>query len=247
MGIVTLGILSCSDAGDSPVNSPMDNGNSSSVSKNGSMARFTQVGNFLYTLNNGMLTVINVETPASPSIFNEIPINWDSETLFPMDSALFIGGQNGMQIYSLEEPSMPIFESNYTHFRSCDPVVVEGTTAYVTLRGGSRCGGKTNQLEILDVANFNYPRQITTYPMYNPHGLAVSNSVLYICDGEAGLKCYDVTNPLRMKLLQHIGDIDAYDIILRGTTLMAITSQGLVQYDRSSFPMKFLSIIPIAE
>lgn len=209
------------------------------------MARFTQVGNFLYTLNNGLLSIINVEQPASPTIFNEMMVNWDSETLFPMDSALFIGGQNGMQIYSLEEPSRPIFKSNYTHFRSCDPVVVEKTTAYVTLRGGSRCGGKTNQLEILDVANFNYPRKIATFPMYNPNGLAVANSVLFICDGKAGIKCYDVSNPASIKLLQHIGNFNAYDVIITGPTLMVITSEGLLQYDRSSFPMKFLSMIPI--
>ena len=35
---------------------------------------------------------------------------------------------------------------------SCDPVVVQGDYAFVTLRGGTECQGFSNQLDIIDIS-----------------------------------------------------------------------------------------------
>jgi len=81
--------------------------------------------------------------------------------------------------------------------------------------------------------------------MFNPHGLAVDDSLLFICDGKAGIKLYEILSPTEIRLIQHIGDCEAYDVILSGKTMIAVCSQGLIQYDYSSFPMRKLSEIPI--
>ena len=46
-----------------------------------------------------------------------------------------------MEIYDLTEEQNPVCLSDFNHVRSCDPVVVQGDIAYVTLRSGSFCGG----------------------------------------------------------------------------------------------------------
>ncbi len=62
------------------------------------------------------------------------------ETIFISDEHMYVGTSNGMHILSLEEPSVPILLSTYQHITACDPVVVDGNKAYVTLRSGI-CAG----------------------------------------------------------------------------------------------------------
>ena len=110
----------------------------------GSMARFTINGDFLYGLDGSNLDVVDVSNQAMPVAKNEIPLSWDVETLFPTNNKLFVGSRTGMYIFDLQEPTKPTLLSHYAHVRSCDPVVVEGNYAYVTLRSGSVCAGFTS-------------------------------------------------------------------------------------------------------
>ncbi len=212
----------------------------------GSMARFAVVDDFLYTLNRSEMMIFSIDEAANPMLFNGLDVGWNIETLFPYGNSLFIGAEAGMYIYDISEPSSPMFTSEFTHIRSCDPVVVSGSTAYVTLRsGGNNCWGTANQLEILDVSSLSRPQLIKTYMMRNPHGLGIDGDLLFICDGDAGVKCYNVADPMNIQLVQHIGDITAYDVILTEETMIVIAEEGLIQFDKTSFPMKKLSTIPI--
>lgn len=84
--------------------------------------------------------------------------------------------------------------------------------------------------------------------MYNPHGLGIDNSVLFICDGDAGLKVYDATDleNIDKNLLAHFPGIKAYDVIPLGGVLMMIGADGLYQYDYTDQDsMVLLSSIPV--
>ena len=159
------------------------------------------------------------------------------ETLFPVQDKLFIGTTTGMLIYDLSDPEKPNFISVFEHAVSCDPVVVEGDYAYVTLRTGTRCGGWLNQLDILDVSDLANPFLLNTRSMTNPHGLGIDNTTLFICDGTAGLKVYDVDhdNNSETTLIFEYPDIVATDVIplKQQKLLILVSEEGIFQYDYS--------------
>ena len=62
-------------------------------------------------------------------------------------------------------PASPQLLSTYAHVNSCDPVVVEGDIAYVTLRSGNTCAGFTDQLDVINLQDPKkpYPYQKLSY------------------------------------------------------------------------------------
>ena len=125
--------------------------------------------------------------------------------------------------------------------------MVEGETAYVTLRDGTFCEGFDNQLDIVDIKDVFNPRLIASHGMDNPHGLSVRDDIVYLCDGDSGLKVFDVESPKNMKQLDH-EKFKTYDAIaLPGSDLvLVIGDDGFYQFDASSPKnLKLLSRIPV--
>jgi hypothetical protein len=214
----------------------------------GSMARFTLYDKYLYAVDISMLRLFNVSTAAYPKLEKEINIGWNIETIFPYEEKLFIGSRTGMIIYSLEDASNPTYISEFWHASSCDPVVVEGDYAYVTLRAGNICGNDISQLDVIDISNIQYPELVKIYPMEEPYGLGIDNSVLFICDGNAGLKIYNAEDPetISSNMLASYPEINAFDVIPLGNVLLMIGIDGLYQYDYSDLENIYqLSHIPI--
>jgi hypothetical protein len=212
----------------------------------GSLARFAVIEDYLYALDNANMKVLNVSDPQVIDKKNDIMIAWDIETIFPMNDKLFIGSQSGMHIFDAATPASPTKLSTYSHVRSCDPVVVEGDFAYVTLRSGNTCAGFTNQLEIINVSNVSSPALVKIYPMTNPHGLGVENGTVFVCDGADGLKVLDATDKMQIKSLAHYKDVKATDVILLGNVAMVIGEKGLLQYDYSDLSnIRLLSTLEI--
>jgi len=215
----------------------------------GSMARFIVNGNYLYTVDNSNLSTFDINDPSNPLSLTKTMIGWNIETLFPYGDKLFIGSQTGMFIYSLASPANPTYISRFAHVRSCDPVVVSGNYAYVTLRGGSPCGGFANQLDVIDISNISSPILKKSYAMQEPYGLGVDTNLLFICDGDAGLKAYNINDPMAIdqNMIAHFSGINAYDVIPYKNVLMMIGKNDLYQYDYSDpTQVKLLSSVPIA-
>ncbi|MCP4177898.1 MAG: hypothetical protein GY756_09040 [bacterium] len=227
-----------------------DGGNSSGDrSVGGSMARFATFNDYLYLLNETEMSVFSINTPQNPVSETKIQTNTIAETLFIYKENMFMGTQTGMIIYSLNTPSLPNYLTEFSHIQSCDPVVVEDDIAYVTLRDGRACGGFTNQLDVVDISTITAPFLIKSYPMTNPHGLGINNKTLFICDGDAGLKVFDATDPLKISdnIIEHFSDMNAFDVIPLGNLIMMIGSDGLYQYNyEAGVGMTQLSIIPVS-
>ncbi len=214
----------------------------------GSMARFGLTNTHLYTVSDWQMKVFDVTARATPSLANTIDLGWGIETIFPYGEALFLGARDGMHIYSIEQPEAPHRLSFYAHINSCDPVVVEGNTAYVTLRSGNACAGFTNQLDVVDVTNLSSPSLIATHPMQNPHGLGIDNGTLFITEGDGGLKVFDAADPLTIgsSQLAHFTDLHAFDVIPFNNVLMLIGEDGFYQYDYADLDnITLLSHIPV--
>jgi len=210
----------------------------------GSMSRFAIVNEILYTVNSSTLGVFDITNPEEPEQKGTYSPGWGIETIYPFKDKLFLGSTSGMFIYNIANPEVPVREGSFSHALACDPVVADDDYAYVTLRSGNTCGGFSNQLDILDVSDITNPTLVKTYPMSNPHGLAKDGDVLFICDGEDGLRIFDATNVDELKLLQHIDDVDSYDVIAWNNRLLMIGSDGLFQYDYTNpSQTKLLSVL----
>ncbi|MBF0432661.1 MAG: hypothetical protein HQK83_15355 [Fibrobacteria bacterium] len=205
-----------------------------SFGQGGSMSRFEISSDWLYAVDNNYLNMFNITNEADPTDEGDIQVGWGLETIFKTDKALFIGANTGMYIYDLKNPAAPAFASNYSHITSCDPVVVEGDVAYVTLRSGSFCRRGANTLDIIDVSNLYKPQQIIAYDMINPHGLAVEDSLLYLCEGDSGLKVFSVANPKSLRLLSHKTGFHAFDVIADGSQITVIGNDGVWVFDASN-------------
>jgi hypothetical protein len=209
---------------------------STSTGVGGSMARFTIVNNFLYTVDYSQLYAFNISNLKQPIKESVTSIGWGIETIFPYGKHLFIGSETGMIIYDISAPATPKYLSNFAHVRSCDPVVVQDTLAYVTLRGGNECGGFTNQLDVINIKDLGNPRLIKSYSMTGPYGLGIDKTTLFVCDGVAGLKVYnasDVHN-IDKNMIKTYSNIDAYDVIPFNNLLIMIGKDGLHQFDYSN-------------
>lgn len=239
IAVIIIMLSSCSEGDAAGASSESGGG------QGGSMARFSIVKDYLYTLNGWNLQLFSLADPKTPTSWNRVSVAWDIETVFPYKDALFIGAESGMYIYDITNPAYPRFKSEFTHARSCDPVVVQDNIAYVTLRSGTRCWGTTDELEIINVEDLEYPRLLSSYPMHNPHGLSVRDSLLFICDGDAGVKCFNAEDPHNLKLIQHITGINSYDVIQKDSLLIVIAEEGLYQYNLNTRPFAQLSHIPV--
>lgn len=216
----------------------------------GSMSRFTIANKRLYALDTYSMDVVDVSQPFQPKAMTEIQVSWQAETLFAREETLFIGTRSGMYIFDIAQPTQPGLISQYQHVNSCDPVVVDGDYAYVTLRGGTVCNSYTNQLEVINIKDLKSPYVEKIYPMVNPHGLGIDNGTLFICDGSAGLKIFDAKDIYKItdNALAHYDKINAFDIIPHGKTAMVIGTDGLYQYDYSDIKkIQLLSVIEIAK
>jgi hypothetical protein len=207
----------------------------SGIGIGGSMARFGIKDNILYLLEGTTLNILDINAKTSPAILNHVHTGSNVETLFIYDKNLFLGTTTGMIIYNISVPSNPTFRVTFTHARSCDPVIVDDTLAYVTLRSGTTCGANVNSLDIVNIKDITKPSQLVSYGMTNPHGLGKSGKLLFICDGNAGLKIFDATNPrqLMSNIVKTYPGINAYDVIPLGSILVMIGDDGLYQYNYS--------------
>ncbi len=209
---------------------------SSSNAQGGSMACLTIVGKHLYAINGAEIHSFEVSNPNKTEKEKAVvKIKGDHiETVFGTEDKLFIGAQKGLYIYDLDNPKKPNFLGKYEHAETCDPVVVEGNRAYLTLRDGTQCNHKVNCLEIVDISNPRQPKRISSTPTRHPFGLAVDCGYVYLCDGEAGFKVFDATNPQQPKLKQELKDIqNTFDVIAlqREKILIMVGDGQLIQYN----------------
>lgn len=208
-----------------------DVGALNSSGQGGSLARFTIAGNYLYVVDDNTLLSFLI-TDGKLSITDTYELNFGVETIFPYQGNLFIGSIDALYIFDLRDPSSPEFVSEFQHEVSCDPVVVQGNYAYVSLRlTGCNQRILNSVVEILDVSNINNPKLVSSYfDVETPYGLGIKDDVLYVCQNRSGLLLLDVsdrTDPQPIKTLS----INAYDVIINGNTMILVGDDGLAQYD----------------
>ncbi len=216
--MLVLMVLSCSS-------DSQDSGTSDG--QGGSLAVFALAGDYLYTVDQWSLNVFSLANQANPTQVNTKYIGAEIETLFADADVLYIGSRNGMFMYSITNPEDPKLISSVSHFTACDPVVSDGTTAYVTLHSNTWCGNQTNALMIYDITNPENPVTLNARTLVQPKGLGLYGNYLIVCDDK--IKIFDVSQPAYPLLVASI-DRECHDVIVRGNELFAIGSGGVYRY-----------------
>lgn len=223
--------------------------------KGGSMARFTICGDYLYTVDYSTLKMFDISTAEKPKYLNSKDqyLNFGVETIFTMDTLLFIGSQIGMYVYNISRPEFPQQMSYVSHITSCDPVIASGNYAYVTLNSENIwCGRSSNVLQIYDISDPSNPELIKEQTGFrHPRGLGIDNKKLFICDN--GLKVFDLDDPEQPVWVDdftHIPEasgIDTYDVIPLNGLLLLIGSDGLYQFDYTNDKLTLVSKIEVSK
>jgi len=211
----------------------------------GSMARFSIVGDYLYTVNENQMNLFDISDASSPQSLSKVHLPWDVETLFAYKEYLYIGASSGLYIYDNSIPTQPTSLATFTHAQSCDPVVVAEDIAYVTLSSGSNCmNNSINRLEVINVHDPKAPTLITTVDMWQPTGLGIDNNTLFICDGDSGLKIFDLNHSgegnktdVKLSAIGHESAINCYDVIASNNHLIVSNGKDIRQFDYSALPM----------
>lgn len=219
----TVTLSSCSKDGESAV--------SPDTGKGGSLARFTISANYLYAVDNQTLHTFSLADPKNPQKVNATEIGFEVETIYTWEDKLFIGSRDAMYIYSIKNPSAPVKMGFASHVRACDPVVANDTAAYVTVRSGNNCGGDINALYVFQVDDIMQPVLMRAIQLQNPHGLGIHNNTLFVCDGNAGLKIYDITEPYNPLEIKTVTGEQFYDCIPDGNILICMIEGGMAIYD----------------
>jgi len=220
-----------------------------SAGAGGSTARFTIAGNYLYVVDNLSLKAFDISSNTTPVYKSKTEIGINIETIFPYQDKLFIGSSSTMYIYSLSDPSRPtqLGKAEYTIRMSCDPVVARDSVAYATLRSTGRCGGSQSTLVVYNIKNISSPILMNTVFLTTPYGLGIKNNSLYVCDGQNGIRVFNITNaydPVRVSEIR-ASNTTFYDVIPYANILIAQVNDGFILYDIGTNPMQpaFLSRI----
>ncbi len=194
----------------------------------GSMAQFTTLGSRLYSVSLHYLNVFNIEQPASPAFVQAVNTNYSAtETIFPYENDLFLGGGNGMFIYDATDADNPTLKGTFGHETACDPVIAEANTAYVTLHSGDMCGNLNNELDVLNTTDITNPTLVKTYSFTNPRGLAKDGNNLFVCDGQDGLKILNAADLNNITLTKVVSGFTANDVIVSNGIAIVTASEGL--------------------
>jgi hypothetical protein len=199
---------------------------------NGSLARFSIINNYLYTVGTSNLTTFDISQPFKPTFTATVTVDWHVETIYPLKDRLFVGTNNGMYMYDVQtSPSTPSLIGEFTHVRGCDPVIADQNYAYVTINDSSACLGFNNELQIVNIKDLGNSFMVSSYQLTHPVGLSKDGNNLFICDGQDGLKIYNASDVNNLQLIKQFRDAVVYDVVAMNGLAIVVTVNGLYQYD----------------
>lgn len=219
-----------------------------STSAGGSLASITIVEDHLYALNPTSIIPVDISNLNDPEVLDLVQVGRGLETIFPYDGKLFLGSASAMFIYDLSNKERPQLLSVFRHATGCDPVVARGNFAYVTIRDGFSCNNpfRLNVLSVVDISNPSNTFLVNEYNLNNPRGLGIGcNNKLFVCDGEFGLRQYDLTDPSAPVLDTTYSQYFANDVLIKDDVVTMTGEDGIYQFLCEDDELSLLSRLPI--
>lgn len=215
---------------------------SSGTTLNGSYATLLAIDNYLYALNDQELSTFDITDSKDPVEVDKQNVGFDVENIYHNAGVLFIGSSTSLHIFTIGVDGIPVRQNETQYnfeeqedWRPCDPVIADDQFAYVTLStlADGPCGGRAwiNELRIYDVSDLSQPELISITQMDFPKGLAIEGNHLFVCEGNLGLKLFDVTDKTAPVELWEDTGFESYDIILKDGLMMVVGPEAIRQYD----------------
>lgn len=207
-----------------------------SSNASGTTNRITAVDDYAYMIGDNKMYIINLNDNSQSSSISNL-YEWDLETIIHDSGNLYIGKARGMTVLDLSDPVNPRKIKEYIHEVACDPVLPHGNIAYVTLRSqGTVCQGDEDMLHVVDLNSLTSEsglKAIKKINMDSPYGMSIINNLLFVGEGQNGLKVFDISVPKSPVMLAEHDNIQAYDVIAHPSLdLLLVTGQnGLEQYE----------------
>lgn len=191
----------------------------------------------------GRLTTMDVHDASSPEWVSWFKNDyWPYRALAPSGSILLAGreasildgGDGGLSIFDMSQPSSPVELSNRWGFDSVYDVHVDATFAYLL---GAPSASQA-AFVTYDVTNLTAPIQVSTVAVpFLSQNFDMSGNLALIACLANDLKIYDVTNHTQPPVLvsTFAGTTDARDVVAVGNTaFVADRTRGLVVIDFSN-------------
>ena len=69
--------------------------------------------------------------------------------------------------------------------------------------------------------------------MQNPHGLSTSGNHLFLCEGNYGIKSFNIEDKTKISdnMLQHLNHIKSFDVIAGPKSLIVTGEDGVYQFN----------------
>lgn len=244
--LLALTLLTACNTGEGTYGNPLQ-GDPAADGQNGSYTAMVAVQDRLYYVDFSNLYTSDISDPANVKVLDQKLVGENVETIFFRNGLLFIGSGPALLIYQLDADGIPfrLSETSYgafdPQFVPCDPVVADQNFAYATLSSvnfsllGIGCARPEpiNQLRIYGLADITNPELVSSTELVNPKGLALDGNTLFVCDSQAGLKIFDVTDRTNPVLRQAFEDLHTFDVIARDGLLVVTGPTLIAQYDYS--------------
>ena len=223
----------------------------------GSYATILTVGNYLYAINDNELTTFDITDPENPIEINKQDVGFKIENIYHSEGVLFIGSERALHIFLINDNGVPERKSETGYFNSegvtsCDPVIVSGDYAYVTLSTitvpNSPCfrNMPINELRIYDISDIENPKFISATNLEIPKGLAIDEQYLFVCLEKTGLIVLDITNKEEPQEVIKLEGFESYDVIAKDGLLMIVCPTEIREYDYSDITnIKYLNSIDL--
>jgi len=173
------------------------------------------------------LVVVDISTPNAPFIaaIRNLP-SWAVDAYVSGDYVFVATAPGGLNIFSIVDPTNPVFLSNFPTGDYCRQVFVAGNYAYLA-------AGATG-FRIVDVTNPLLPVEVGFYdtPDYS-FGVNLDGAYAYVCDDQTGLMVFDISDPTDPVLVHTIDTPEkAIKSVYDGEYVYVAEAQGGLQIIR---------------
>ena len=101
-----------------------------------------------------------------------------------------------------------------------------------------------NELRIYDISDIEEPVEITRRQMDFPAGLGITGDFLFVCEGNLGVKLFDVSDRTQPAEIWSDEGFETFDLILKDGLLIVVGPESIRQYDYSDITdIQFLTEI----
>ena len=146
------------------------------------------VGNYAYCAFVDGLVVLNISSPASPSLVGQLYLHGSGIGIDVSGNYAYLAdGDSGFQIIDVSNPANPTLAGSYDTPSDAYDVFVLGNYAYVA--------DDYSGLQIIDVSNPANPTLAGSYETHYAWGVFVLGNYAYVADGYTGLQIINVSNP----------------------------------------------------